>query len=60
MPEYLYEILKALGALIFIYPTFTVFRHYMQAFNDNKCVDDAFQYHFPTLYKIIEKYKKDE
>lgn len=60
MPEFLFEILKALGALIFIYPTLAVFKHYLQSVENREMAEDIVKYHLPSLWKIIEKYKKDE
>ena len=57
MQEYEISILKALGGVIFIYPTLAVFRRYLHSMENREIAEDIFKYHFPTLYKLIEKYK---
>ena len=60
MQTYLYEILKALGTLIFVYPTIAVFKGYLQTLENRKEMEGLLSYHFPTIYALIDKYKKEK
>ncbi len=60
MQTYIYELLKAFGALIFIYPTIAVFKRYLQTLENKEKIEDYLQYNFPTIYKYADKYKKDK
>ncbi len=60
MQTYIYELLKAFGALDFIYPTIAVFKRYLQTLENREQMDEILMYHFPTMYFWIDKYKKEK
>jgi len=60
MQDYIYETLKAFGALLFIYPTIAVFKKYIQTLENREKMEEILLYNFPTMYLLIDKYKKEK
>lgn len=53
----IFDLLRSMANLIFIYPVDKLFKRYLRLMNDKAQSKEMFKYHFPRVGGAIDKYK---